>query len=258
MFSVITVCHNDLENLRRTAASVEAQEFGSVEYVVWDGASGDGTREYLPQSGAHRWHSAPDGGIFDGMNKGLELCSGRYVHFLNAGDVFYDSEVLSSVAQGISDWPDAGLLYGDVLYPGSARPFSTQPANLTPFVLFRGTVCHQSWFVKREIYKALGGFDTRLRHKGDYDALLRMVYVLRVDSRHLPLCVAVYMGGGFSERTSGIAKPEFNAVRRKYLSKPRAAFYALVLGILGPVRSTLWFRRFRAAWGKRQAAWTWR
>jgi glycosyltransferase involved in cell wall biosynthesis len=257
LFSIVTVCRDDLENLRQTVVSVAAQTFSSLEHVVWDGVSTDGTQDFLSRSGVHCYRSAPDGGIFDAMNKALALCSGKYIHFLNAGDVFHDLDVLSRIAQATSSWPDAGLLYGDVLYPCSVRPFSVQPEKLTPFLLFRGTVCHQAWFVKREVYESLGGFDTQLRYKGDYDALLRMIYILQVKSKHLPTCVAVYKGGGFSEKNLQNAKPEFDLVRRKYLSRSQAAFYAVALGLLDPIRKAFWFQRLRAAFAKRQARNSW-
>lgn len=258
LFSIITVCRNDLKNLRLTIASVGTQSFADTEHIVWDGASTDGTAEYLARRGGLRYRSAPDNGIFDAMNKALALSSGKYIHFLNAGDVFHDPDVLLHVAQATSCWPGAGLLYGDVLYPASIRPFSVQPEQLTPFLLFRGTVCHQAWFVKREVYESLGGFDTKLQYKGDYDALLRMVHVLKIKSRHLPLCVAVYQGGGFSERNLQRAIGETNMVRRKYISKARAAWYVVLLKILAPVRQAAWFKRFRAVASQRRAARNWR
>lgn len=117
LFSIITVCFNDLENLKRTAGSVLAQSSSDYEWIVVDGASRDGTREWLEAlpPGQARWKSEPDAGIFDAMNKGCNLATGRFLVFMNSGDLFADALVLSRVQEAIAQRPDAVLLYGDSL-----------------------------------------------------------------------------------------------------------------------------------------------
>lgn len=207
-----------------------------------DGASTDGTETLLSLLGADRHISEPDAGIFDAMNKALALCTGEYVSFLNAGDKFYDDKVLDVVAKEIAGNPGVEFVYGDVYYPGSIRPYSLQPRRLSPFTLFRGTVCHQAWFVKKNVYRDLGGFDPRLKYKGDYDALLRMIYLYRVSYRCIPRCVVNYCGGGFSERNFEKSRQEFEHVRRKYISPRRALFYSIFLTGIDVVRSNSYYQ----------------
>jgi glycosyltransferase involved in cell wall biosynthesis len=257
LFSIITVTLNDLPNLIQTARSVAAQDFPDKEYIICDGASTDGTVARLPELGADKYISQPDRGIFDAMNKGLSLCSGDFICFLNAGDTFHASEVLRRVAAAIHRHPDIGLFYGDVYYQNSIRPFSVQPDRLTPFLLFRGTVCHQAWFVKAEVYRTLGGFDPHLRFKGDHDALCRMFHVHRVPYKHLPICVANYLGGGFSERHQVKSRPEFEAVRSKYLTPRQARFYGLLLRVLDLVRENPYYQQVMAVISRGRARRSW-
>lgn len=257
LFSIITVTLNDLPNLIQTARSITAQDFPDKEYIICDGASTDGTVARLPELGANKYISEPDHGIFDAMNKSLSLCSGDFVCFLNAGDTFHASEVLRRVAAAIHRYPDISLFYGDVYYKNSLRPFSVQPDRLTPFLLFRGTVCHQAWFVKAEVYRTLGGFDPHLRFKGDYDALCRMFHVHQVPYKHLPICVANYRGEGFSERNREESRPEFEAVRRKYLTARQARFYTILLRALDPVKENPYYQKLMAGISRRRARRSW-
>ena len=97
--SVITVVRNDKEHIEATINSLFAQDYPNIEYIVIDGASTDGTYEIL-----NRYRdridiliSEPDNGIYDAMNKGVMLAKGDYVGFLNSGDEYANSKVISTI-----------------------------------------------------------------------------------------------------------------------------------------------------------------
>lgn len=97
--SVITVCYNAVDTLEKTIQSVLEQTYHNIEYIIIDGGSTDGTVEII-----HRyvdylayWVSEPDRGIYDAMNKGIERATGEWVNFMNAGDYFYNYDVISNV-----------------------------------------------------------------------------------------------------------------------------------------------------------------
>ncbi|MCF8237226.1 MAG: glycosyltransferase [Saprospiraceae bacterium] len=115
LFSIITVCYNAVEPLRRTLQSVQDQDFSNYEHLVIDGASHDGTLELLQSQTAPqlRWISEPDQGLYDAMNKGQAMARGQFVWFVNAGDLIEGREVLSRLAQFVT--PETDILYGDVL-----------------------------------------------------------------------------------------------------------------------------------------------
>lgn len=180
------------------------------------------------------------------MNKALSLCSGEFICFLNAGDTFYNVNILSRIAEAIRQNPGVDFFYGDVYYEGSVRPYSLQPSRLKSFTLFRGTVCHQAWFLRSDVYRNLNGLDTRLKYKADYDFLLRMVHFLKVPYKHLPLCIASYMAGGYSEKTFIESRQEFEYVRRKYIMPLQAWFYSCMLYLLDPIRRNIYYQRLMA------------
>lgn len=95
--SIITIVWNDCEGMARTLASVRSQTFRDFEYIVVDGASTDGTREFLEGHEAQIdvLISEPDNGLYEAMNKGADQASGAWALFLNAGDVFATPETLA-------------------------------------------------------------------------------------------------------------------------------------------------------------------
>lgn len=243
LFSIVTVCLNDLQNLLKTSASVAKQKFTDREYIICDGGSSNSTKNHLPQLGADRYISEPDNGIFDAMNRALKLCTGEFIYFLNAGDTFYSPSVLAQVADLIHNNNSTPFFYGDVYYPSSKRPFSIQPERLTSFTLFRGTVCHQAWFLSAEIYRELGGFDTNLKYQGDYDVVNRIVHELHVPYLHIPICIVYYKGGGFSKKNINNGRKELDDVRKKYFSPFQVGYFSLLLSLINPIKENKYFQR---------------
>lgn len=89
--SIITITYNDLHNLIKTVNSVIQQVTPDVEYLIIDGKSNDGTYEYLNDISKKmqiKYISEKDNGIYDAMNKGIKISTGKWVYFLNAGDFY--------------------------------------------------------------------------------------------------------------------------------------------------------------------------
>lgn len=97
--SIITVCYDDRESLVKTVKSVLSQTYKNIEYIVVDGGSTDGTKDFILQNKDRidRWVSEKDKGVYDAMNKGIKMATGEWVCMMNAGDCFADTEVLSKV-----------------------------------------------------------------------------------------------------------------------------------------------------------------
>ena len=84
LFSIITICWNNLTELKKTFQSVDLQSCKDFEWIVIDGNSKDGTKEWLEKNTLANWISEPDGGIYDAMNKGIDKASGEYLIFMNS------------------------------------------------------------------------------------------------------------------------------------------------------------------------------
>ena len=114
--SIITVCYNAVELIEKTIQSVLSQSYDNIEYIIIDGKSTDGTVEVIQRYAGRlaHWSSEPDGGIFDAMNKGLGLATGEWVNFMNAGDWFYDDDVVAQIVEKIDS--KLTIIYGNTLY----------------------------------------------------------------------------------------------------------------------------------------------
>lgn len=104
LITIVTVCKNNIDGLRATEGSIRSQSDRGFEWVVIDGASTDGTNEYLSGldlSYLRIWIEA-DESQFEAMNKGIERSQGEYVLFLNAGDSLHDA---LGVRASLSNFP---------------------------------------------------------------------------------------------------------------------------------------------------------
>jgi glycosyltransferase involved in cell wall biosynthesis len=196
--SVLTICRNDLEGLRRTVDSVTSQTRKPDEFVVLDGASTDGTVDFLRSTGVlTTWKSEPDAGIADAFNKVVRMASGDWVLYLNAGDEFADNQVLESVASFLADCPsEIGVVYGDAIV---RDPTGLQPdwKSVGRPIAARGssTICHQSTFIRTNL-QLENPFDSRLRIGMDYDLLQRLSRICRF--RRIDRTICFYRLGGIS------------------------------------------------------------
>ena len=94
--SVITVNYNNLKGLERTISSVLLQSFSDFEYIIVDGGSSDGSKEYIEskQEYINQWVSEKDHGVYNAMNKAIRMAQGEYCIFMNSGDHFFSSQSL--------------------------------------------------------------------------------------------------------------------------------------------------------------------
>jgi len=151
--TVVTVVRNGERYLERTILSVLDQANNSIELIIIDGNSSDGTLDIIKRydNKIAYWSSEPDQGIYDAMNKGVDHATGDWIIFLNAGDAFADAQVLSRLMPELNDTVD--VLYGRHEEVFSERA-SRQPALGNVKDLWKGMVfCHQSMVVRTTIMK---------------------------------------------------------------------------------------------------------
>ena len=112
--TIITVCYNAISTIEDTIKSVLSQTYENLEYIIIDGGSIDGTIDIIKkyEKQISYWQSEPDKGVYDAMNKGIKLSTGEWINFMNAGDSFYNTEVLQSLNLYFSD-SQTDIIYGD-------------------------------------------------------------------------------------------------------------------------------------------------
>ncbi len=195
--TVVTVCRNNLAALQTTMKSVAAQHYPCMEYIVVDGASDDGTADFLRQYTGRlsQWVSEPDQGIYDAMNKGVAMASGEWVVFMNAGDTFAAADVLCRVFEQPRD---ADVIYGDVVKDGRVK--QAEP----PHNAHRMYFCHQSALVRTACLRQ-HPFDIRHRFSADFK-LMKQLWLAGCRFLQLPFPIACFDTGGVSntQRSRGL------------------------------------------------------
>jgi glycosyltransferase, family 2 len=173
-----------------------AGDCGGYESIVVDGGSSDGTAAFLRrEKRIARYVSEPDRGIYDAMNKGLRLCRGDFVIFMNAGDEFFNPRVLERAAAVLRAHPDCRFLFGDACLVGEDGHcrFREYDAPVTT-----QNICHQSIFYDRRLFAELGMYDERYRIVADYDFNLRAIAGSGVVPYHFSYPVCRFYEGGLS------------------------------------------------------------
>jgi len=209
--SVVVACKNPGPRLPAALASVWEQTGVACELVVVDGASVDGTREWLAaQSGRlTAWVSEPDRGAYAAMNKGLRLARSQWLLFLGADDLLAGPGVFAAAAPQL----DAGageVFVGEAAYDdGRVYRLAGRPRPIA-----RNFVHHQAAFYRRDCF-ARGGYDEGLHMQADYDLNLRL-WRAGVRFRPLPVRVALCTAGGISDAGRWMNYREEIAVRHRH------------------------------------------
>jgi len=197
--SIITVVLNDSENFLKTANSVSKLIYKNIEYIVIDGKSTDSTPEIINEYKdlIDKSISERDGGLYDAMNKGIDLASGDWIIFMNAGDIFVDSDILTIIFAD-NDFSDTDILYGDTIvrYPNFERYQSS--ANIID--IERGMqFSHQSVFIRLS-YHRKNKYNIQNVICADFEFFYDAVSKNRIFLK-IPRAISSVLSGGISDKS---------------------------------------------------------
>lgn len=171
--SVITINRNNLAGLKKTVESVMRQTLQELEYILIDGDSDDGSKEYSLSLRTKniRALSEKDNGIYSAMNKGLAQATGDYIVFMNSGDCFATETTLEDISREVNESGTApDYIYGDTLLE-DGRVWSAKPAC----EIWKGMICsHQSILIRTDLVVRYG-FDETLSIVADYKLIYQVV-----------------------------------------------------------------------------------
>jgi putative colanic acid biosynthesis glycosyltransferase len=227
LISVIVVCQNPGPRLRDALASIWAQSGPPPELIVIDGASTDGTREWIETQRARlaALVSEPDTGVYDAMNKGLALAHGEWVLFLGADDRLAGDHVLREAGPLLTG-SGAGVAAGEAIYD-DGRIYRLA-AHVHPIA--RNFVHHQAAFYRRALFPEHGAFDATLAIMADYEFNLRL-WEKGVRFAPLPLRIAVCGTQGLSDSGRWRGYAEEIRVRHRYFPSWKCWFWDGLSGV---------------------------
>lgn len=253
-FSIVVVSLNPGDKLFSTLQSILDQDYGNFEIIIKDGGStdgsvqrlfGEGTERKIPADSRIRFFQEPDSGIYDGMNQAVQKVQGQYVLFLNCGDRFFNRSVLSDAASFIEKQESTEVVrgrsyifYGDQFNQQQNSPVHSAPV-MNDFTCYRNVPCHQVCFYDAQLF-AQRGYDTDYRVRADYEHFLYCIYDKNARAVYMPVTVAFYEGGGFSETKENRKRSalEHKVITRYYQGWGKSTWFAfLMLVSLAPLRT---------------------
>lgn len=233
-FSIVTINWNDLAGLRQTYRSLACQTHRDFRWIVIDGASRDGSAEWLATLDEARAEitSEPDRGIYDAMNKGRLKASQTegYTLFLNSGDALYDATVLARVAAAIERAEvQPKYLYGDYYLKNAAGALKKAQAKGIERLAIGMPSSHQAMYFENGHLRRVH-FREDYRLSADYCMIIEFVAGLPKSAvLQLPIPLCIFDTSGISQRRRLDALKEDLRIRRQFLKLSSVTAFALYL-----------------------------
>ena len=264
-FSIIVVCLNAGEKLCETIDSIRNQTEQTYEIIVKDGGSTDEVtvryikddlKKLAASDGRIKLFTEKDTGIYDAMNQAVRHVQGDYVLFMNCGDSFYDEHVLEKVRERIeqtgkkrrspemqeSQTAPQYIFYGNIYEQLTGTLVQSNPC-IDDFACYRNVPCHQACFYGAGLLHERA-FDPAYAVRADYEHFLWCYYKAHAKTVYIPVTVARYEGGGFSETRENEkrSRREHKEIVGKYMPASKICKYRLIMfATLAPLRT--WIAR---------------
>ena len=267
--SIITINYNNAEGLRKTLASVAAQTYPNIEHIIVDGNSTDGSvdviREYestlasslSPFASRLKWLSEPDKGIYNAMNKGIEIALGKrvvnddhtsnpiaqspnrpiasndYIQILNSGDYLAAPDVIMNMANYLNQSAETvGILYGNMIkeYPNGKRVHSNGSVDMNTMdsflYFYRGTLNPDGTLIHSSLFEKYGFFNENLRICSDWEWFVKAIALGEEKPIHVNVDSIIFDMMGVSE-SGGKNRDIITNERRAYLESilPKSVLY---------------------------------
>ena len=246
--SIITVCYNSEKTIQQTIESVLSQDYQNIEYIIIDGKSSDRTMSIIFKyfDKIHKIITEEDKGIYDAINKGIQIATGEYIVLLNSNDVFFSKETVSNIAK-FHDTHNCCISFGDVIYKNDTFEISRYYSSKywMPFFLKLGYMPpHQASVIRTNIYRTFGNYSLNYKIAADYDVFVRFILKHRVKYKVSNEIRTIMSEGGVSSQglksyfliTSEISK---------IFGKENNLFYQLIISLrfIFKYISSLYFKK---------------
>ncbi|MEM5564594.1 glycosyltransferase family 2 protein [Psychroserpens sp. AS72] len=214
LISIITINYNNLQGLKNTMNSVFEQSYKDIEYIIIDGGSTDGSKDFIEskKESLYYWVSEKDGGIYDAMNKGIDQATGNYLLFLNSGDWLVDKLV---VEKFVNLKPIEDIVYGDPLVRnGSKWKRKSMPKEMNAVIALTNTLNHQAIFYSSNLTSDNFRYNTSYKVISDWIFTNDAIILKNGTTRYIDLLVSCFENPGISSDFS-----LRNKERKRYLKE---------------------------------------
>lgn len=199
-FSIIIPTYNSDKSLSKSLDSVLIQKFSDYEVLIIDGDSNDDTLDIIKSydnkfSNRLRWIGGEDFGIYDAMNKGVDLAKGEWLYFLGSDDFLFNENVLGEVARETDG--DVDVVYGNVVIENDSR---TYDGEFTLEKLIEKNISHQAICYKKRVFDLLGKYNMKYKTLADWEFNMRWMNAHDITSRYVNIIIANLSKGGASKK----------------------------------------------------------
>jgi glycosyltransferase involved in cell wall biosynthesis len=207
--TLITATYNSAASIKTCLDSVVSQDYNDLEYLIIDGKSSDDTlnvvKKYQKKYSYIKLISEKDYGIYDALNKGVQLASGDVIGFVHSDDLLADKRIVADIINQLQNNQNDGV-YGDLQY---VDKFDLDKViRLWKSCTFKSGLLKQGWmpahptlFLKKGVYEKHGVFDLIYKISADYDFMLRVLKDNSLKFAYLPKVITKMRLGGASNRS---------------------------------------------------------
>ena len=218
LISIITVNLNNKNGLLKTIKSIKSQTFKDFELIVVDGNSTDGSKDVLSKNANIINHliCENDTGIYNAMNKGINLSTGKYLLFLNSGDWLVDINVFYEASKYLDKEID--IIYGNLItIRENERKIMNFPDEIRVSYLYSGYLPHPSSFIKKSLFSKIGSYSEDYKICSDWEFILKAIIINNCTYLHIPIVISIFPLNGISSKQYNIVLKERNDIIQKLL-----------------------------------------
>lgn len=234
--SIITTTYNSASTIEQTIQSVLNQSYTNIEYIIVDGLSTDGTLDIINRykSQISKIISEKDNGIYDALNKGIDLATGDVIGILHSDDFYMNSNVIENVANTFNQTKCDGL-YANLYYVDKDNTNKIKrkwhSGNYSEGAFLNGWMPpHPTFFVKKEIYARLGKFNLQFVTAADYELMLRFIHKNKIKLAYLnQFIVKMRMGGKSNDTVKSRVTANLDDRKAWEVNGLKPRFYTLTL-----------------------------
>jgi glycosyltransferase len=206
--SIITIVHNSVDTIRYAIQSVLHQDYQDIEYIIIDNCSDDGTVDIIQDQieDISIFLSEKDDGIYDAINKGIEISNGDIIGFLHSDDILKNRHIISDIVSTIID-TGADSIYGDLEYFdrnyfNKVKRYWKSNNFHREKMKYGWMPPHPTFYTKRLIYDKYGYYNIKFHISSDYEMLLRLLYVNKISVEYIPKVLVKMQCGGASNNSA--------------------------------------------------------
>jgi len=209
-FSIIIPAYNSGKVLRKCLESIVNQSFSDFEILIMDGISTDDTLKIIESFKDFRIkiYSEEDKGIYDAINKGVDVSSGEWLYFIGSDDELYNNNVLGEI-YSIAKATNEKIIYGNVKVKGDtgwAKDGDIYDGEFNLQKLLKKNISHQAVFYHQSVYKKIGRYNIKYTICADWDFNLRCF--AKYKFKYVSIIVAIFQGGNTSTKGDDIFRKD--------------------------------------------------